>query len=84
LGIERINDQKELAGIYTAADVFVNPTHQDTFSMVNVEARACGTPVVTYDVGGSPESAGGKYIIKENDILGMAKIIEEIVSQRGE
>lgn len=48
--------QEELAQIYSAADLFVNPTQEDNFPTVNLEALACGTPVVTYDTGGSPES----------------------------
>lgn len=53
--IKRTTNQKELAEIYTAADVFVNPTTEDNFPTVNLEALACGTPVVTYNTGGSPE-----------------------------
>ena len=55
IGIEKTANQKELAEIYTAADVFVNPTREEVFGLVNVEALACGTPVVTFDTGGSPE-----------------------------
>ena len=55
IAINRTQDQKELAGIYTAADAFVNPTREDTYPTVNMEALACGTPVITFDVGGSPE-----------------------------
>lgn len=47
---------KELAEIYSAADLFVNPTLEDNFPTVNLEALACGTPVITYQTGGSPES----------------------------
>ena len=68
IGIPRVNSQIELAQIYTAADVLINPTHQDNYPTVNLEARACGTPVVTYDVGGSPESAGYEYIVQEGNI----------------
>ncbi len=57
IGITRTNNVKELAEIYTAADVFVNPTYEDNYPTVNLEAQACGTPVITYDTGGSPESA---------------------------
>lgn len=46
----------ELAGIYSTADVLFNPTHEDNYPSVNLEALACGTPVVTYDTGGGPES----------------------------
>lgn len=68
IGIPRVSSQIELAQIYTAADVLINPTHQDNYPTVNLEARACGTPVVTYDVGGSPESAGNRFIVQEGDI----------------
>lgn len=55
LSIRCSYDQRELAEIYTAADVFVNPTREDTYPTVNMEALACGTPVVTFCAGGSPE-----------------------------
>jgi len=80
LGIGRTKNQQELAGIYTTADVFINPTHQDNYPTVNLEARACGTSVVTYNVGGSPESAGGQYVVPENDIAGMIKTIKKITN----
>ncbi len=55
LSVHRTNNQQELAEIYSAADVFVNPTREDTFPTVNIEALACGTPVITFDTGGSAE-----------------------------
>lgn len=55
-GIDRTNDASELAMIYTAADVFVNPTYEDNYPTVNLEAAACGTKVVTYDTGGCRET----------------------------
>lgn len=55
ISIHRTNNQKELAEIYTAADVFVNPTREENYPTVNMEALACGTPVVTFRTGGSPE-----------------------------
>ena len=55
ISIHRTQNQKELAEIYTAADVFANPTREEVFGLVNVEALACGTPGVTFDAGGSPE-----------------------------
>lgn len=54
--IERTNSIAELVEIYNRADVFVNPTLYDNFPTVNLEAQACGTPVVTFDTGGSGES----------------------------
>lgn len=50
------NNTEELAQIYTAADVFINPTYEDNYPTTNLEAQACGTPVITYQTGGSPET----------------------------
>ena len=55
IGIKRTENQQELAGLYTTADVFFNPTYEDNYPTVNLESLACGTPVITYDTGGSPE-----------------------------
>lgn len=57
LCIERTNSVRELAELYSAADVFVNPTLEDNYPTTNLEAISCGTPVVTFDTGGSGESA---------------------------
>ena len=56
LSVHRTHNQRELAEIYSAADVFVNPTREDNFPTVNIEALACGTPVITFETGGSPET----------------------------
>lgn len=56
IGMERTNDARELAMIYTTADVFVNPTYEDNYPTVNLEAEACGTKVITYDTGGCRET----------------------------
>lgn len=55
ISIHRTASAQELAEIYTAADLFVNPTREDTYPTVNMEALACGTPVLTFRTGGSPE-----------------------------
>ena len=55
ISIHRTNDQSELAEIYTASDIFVNPTREENFPTVNIESLACGTPVLTFRTGGSPE-----------------------------
>lgn len=81
LGLKRTDSQTELACIYTAADVFINPTHQDNYPTVNLEAAACGTPVVTYNVGGSPESVPKENVIEENDIQALAKRIVQICQE---
>ena len=55
ISVHRTQNQKELAEIYSAADVLVNPTREENYPTVNMEAIACGTPVVTFRTGGSPE-----------------------------
>lgn len=55
ISIHKTYNQNELADIYSAADIFLNTTREDTFPTVNIEALACGTPVVTSNIGGSPE-----------------------------
>lgn len=62
--IDRTENRKQLAEWYSTADVFVNPTIGDNFPTVNLEALACGTPVVTFNTGGSAESVGdcGKIV----------------------
>ena len=55
-GIERTQNVEELVALYSEADVFVNLTYSDNFPTTNIEALACGTPVITYNTGGSPEA----------------------------
>ena len=77
IGIKRTNSREELAAIYTAADVFINPTYEDTYPTVNLEAQACGTPVITYRTGGSPESVPSENVVEVGDIYQLAnKIIQ--------
>lgn len=69
IAISRTNSQQELAEIYTAADIFFNPTYEDNYPTVNLEAQACGTRVITYDTGGSKEtlSTADSVAIKQGD-----------------
>lgn len=60
IGIERTNNVQELVQIYSTADVLFNPTYEDNYPTTNLEAIACGTPVITYRTGGSPESVNNK------------------------
>lgn len=76
IGIPRTNSAQELAEIYTTADVFVNPTKQDNYPTVNLEAQACGTPVITYRTGGSVESVKKECVVEQNDIKRLKELIE--------
>jgi len=80
LGIRHTNSPQELAEIYTAADVFVNPTMEDTMPMVNLEALACGTPVVTFRTGGCPEAVNADTgtVVEQADVDGLREAIRRI------
>lgn len=54
--IKQTNNIAELSQIYSAADIFINPTLADNFPTTNIESLASGTPVITFKTGGSPES----------------------------
>lgn len=70
ISIHRTQNQKELAEVYSAADVFVMPTREENYPTVNMEAIACGTPVATFDTGGSPEMLDDKTgIVVEANVL---------------
>lgn len=55
IGIKKTDNQEDLVSIYSVGDVFVNPTKDDVYPTVNIEAIACGTPVITNNVGGCKE-----------------------------
>lgn len=82
IGLPRTNSADELANLYSQADVFINPTYADTFPTTNLEAMACGTPVITYRTGGSPESITPEtgFVVEQGDINGLVKAIEQIRS----
>ena len=84
LSIHRTQNQQELAEVYTAADLFVNPTREDNYPTVNMEAIACGTPVVTFDTGGSPESVdeGTGVVVECDDVDAMEREISFIRRER--
>lgn len=83
IGIQRTESVSQLADLYSGADVFMNPTLEDTFPTTNLESLACGTPVITYATGGSVESVHKNtgVIIDKGDIQGLITAIEIIKSK---
>ena len=79
--ISRTDDREELAGWYTEADIFFNPTYEDNYPTVNLEAQACGTLVITYDTGGSPEGVleSGGMIIAQGDLKAVVYNLDNAV-----
>ncbi len=83
IGVQRTESLEELARYYSLATVFVNPTYEDNFPTTNIESLSCGTPVITYNTGGSPESVSestGK-VVKKGDKDALLDAIIEIISK---
>lgn len=78
--VDRTQNALELSQIYSIATVFVNPTYQDNYPTTNLEAMACGTPVITYNTGGSPEAIDAEtgWAIEQGDVTSIATIIKSI------
>ena len=78
--VANTNSQEELAKYYSMADVFVNPTYKDSFPTTNLEALACGTPVITYKTGGSPESVTPEtgIVVEKGDFEQLCEAIKTI------
>lgn len=78
LGIQRTESIVELAQWYSLAYAFVNPTTQDNFPTTNLEALACGTPVITYNTGGSPEAIDEYtgFVVEKGDVPDIVKKID--------
>jgi glycosyltransferase involved in cell wall biosynthesis len=83
IGLSRTENVDELAAFYSAADVFVNPTYVDTFPTTNLEALACGTPVITYNTGGSPESLDQETgrVVEKGDLTGLSEAVKSVLDQ---
>lgn len=84
ISIHRTQNQKELAEIYSAADLFFNPTREEVFGLVNVEALACGTPVITFNSGGSPECINKTcgIVVEKDDLFNSINSIDELLNKR--
>lgn len=78
--IDRTQNALELAQWYSAASIFVNPTYQDNYPTTNLESLACGTPVITYKTGGSPEAIDEKtgIVVEQGDVNGLAEAIMKL------
>lgn len=70
ISLKRTNNAQGLAEIYSSSYVFFNPTYEDNFPTTNLESLACGTPVITYNTGGSPEAivTNNGYVIEKGDL----------------
>lgn len=73
-------NQKDLRDIYSMADVFVNCTREESLSLVNIEAQACGTPVITYANTGVKETVDGKsgFLVKTGDYKTLFCMVDHV------
>lgn len=85
IGLKRTTNVEELVDYYNLSDVFINPTYSDNFPTTNIEALACGTPVITYNTGGSPEAIDDftGYVVQRGNIGDLKNAIEIIGSEFG-
>ena len=84
--VPRTRDADKLAALYAQATVFVNPTWQDNYPTVNLEALACGTPVVTYRTGGSVEAVTPEtgFVVEQGNVEEMLEKVRTIAASSRE
>jgi len=84
IGLSRTENVAQLVELYSAADLFLNLTYQDTFPTTNIEALSCGTPVLTYNTGGSVEAVSSDtgFIVEKGDLSGVMAVIG-LVEEKG-
>ena len=84
IGITHTENQQELKELYTAADMYMNLSVEETFGLTTAEALACGTPAVVYNATACPEviDADTGIVVEKKDINGLINAIE-IVKKQG-
>jgi len=82
-GYKAIESIQKLVAWYCRAAIFVNPTHEDNFPTTNLEALACGTPVITYDTGGSPEAVTDRtgFVVAKGDVNQLAEAVKMFIDK---
>lgn len=80
LGIERTANIQELAEVYSASDLFVNLSYCENYPTVNIEAMSCGTPVLTYKTGGSPEIVieNNGHVVEQGNIDEVERVVRKL------
>ena len=76
--IPHTNSVDQLVDIYSSCNVFFNPTYEDNYPTVNLEAAACGLPVICYKTGGAVENVDPNYVVEQGDIFSAQKLFEKL------
>lgn len=86
VAIQRTENIDELVSFYNIADMYINPTLADNFPTTNLEALACGTPVVTFDTGGSPEAVDEQtgIVVEKGNMEQLLEAVDKILSKSTE
>ncbi len=86
LGIPKTHSVQELAEVYSAADVLLNPTYSDNFPTVNLESLCCGTPVLTYRTGGSPEPIreGWGAVVEQGNLEQVLELLPSVCEMKSD
>ena len=81
-GLTRTDSIDDLVALYSAAEIFINPTHTDNFPTTNIEAIACGTPIITYNTGGCPEAIDEQTgrVISKGDITSLLNSVLDVLN----
>lgn len=79
-------NREELAQLYTMVDVFANVTREDSLSLINVEAQACGTPVVTFNQTGPKETVDdiNSFNVPVGDVHKLYEAVQKVRKQTTE
>lgn len=83
IAVTRANGVKELAAFYSAADVLLSLSYEETFGLTIIEAMSCGTPAIVYDNTAQPELITPEtgLVVANGDVEGAKKAIEEVCSK---
>lgn len=72
-----LRSPEEMADAYRSMDLYVSPTSMETFGMTLVEAQACGTPVLAFSTGATPEAVcpGAGWLVNNGDFVSLYELI---------
>lgn len=80
--VPKTDNANDLAKIYSISEVLFNPTFEDNYPTVNLEAKACGLPVICFDTGGCKEQVPEECLLDSNASIDEIYLKLKSVSKR--